>query len=116
MVTLIYLPVEDFSDYACYSVYSSEVIRAYKSRPAYNSSSDYVNYYINSHYFTTEGTQSWTNYSTLPVCESTDRFTNNYAYRNDFSDILIIAIIIIGSIWFFISKLVKTLLKGRKRY
>lgn len=115
-MTKIYVPVEEVSDYACYSVYSSEIIRAYKTRPANNSSSDYVNFYINSHYFTTEGTQSWTNYSTLPVCESTDKITNFYAYRNDFADILVIALIIIGCVWFLISKLVKTLLKGRKRY
>lgn len=112
----IYLPVEDFSDYACYQVYSSEIIRAYNNTPRLNFSSDYTNFYINSHYFTTTGTSTWNQYSTLPVCEDVNRFTNNYAYRNDFADILIIAVILIGSIWFLVSKLVKTLLKGRKRY
>ena len=115
-MTKIYLPVEDLSDYACYTVYSSDVIRAYVVRPANNSSSDYVNFYINSHYFTTEGTQTWSNYSSLPVCENVSKFTTSYAYRNDFADILIIALIIIGSVWFLCSKLFKTLLKGRKRY
>lgn len=112
----IYVPVEELSDYACYTIYSSEIIRAYVTRPANNSNSDYVNFYINSHYFTTEGNQQWTNYSSLPVCEDISKFTTNYAYRNDFADILLIALIIIGCIWFLISKLVKTLLKGRKRY
>lgn len=114
---MIYVPYNDINDFACYVVQSGDVIRAYKSMPAVNSTSLYTDFYINSHYIEKEGSQTWNNYSTnLPVCISIEKLTNNYAYRHDFADILIITLILVGSVWFLFSKLIKTLLKGRKRY
>lgn len=86
----IYLPISDFSNFACYSVNDKDTIRAYKTMPQQNSSSDYVDFYINSHYLTKTGNQTWGNYYTnLPICLNTSQLTNAYFYRNDISDICI---------------------------
>lgn len=86
----IYLPN---INYACYYMTNDYTIRAYHSVPANNSSSDYTDYFINSHYINRSGTQSWGNYSTLPTC-MTDEFTTNVYYRNDIDQILVIFLIL----------------------
>ena len=90
----IYLPVEQVSDYACYSIRNGDVIRAYKNIPRVNSESDYVDFYINSHYLEIDGTQTWGNYTqNLPVCIENNSITNEVYYRNDFDSILIIFLV-----------------------
>lgn len=87
----IYLPVDDVNDFACYSVIDKDTIRAYRTQPQNESSSEYVDFYINSHYLQKTGTQTWGQWSSnLPICTSKYSFTNNYYYRNDFSSILFI--------------------------
>lgn len=111
----IYLPVDNVSDFACYSIRSSEYIRAYKNMPQINSSSDYVDFYINSHYLEFEGTQTWGSYiSNLPTCISELSITNNPIYRNDFDSILIIFSFFLVFCFYFPTKLVfKLFKKGR---
>lgn len=111
---MIYVPEKD--NYKCYVVRSEEVIRAYKTVPTTNSTVEYRDYYYNSNYLYNDGTQTFSQYSTLPVCLSDDVLTSAYGYRNDFADICIIAIILIGSVWFLISKLIKVTFKGKKLY
>lgn len=95
----IYVP--DLDSYKCVVVQNSTTLRAYKSQPRNNSSSDYRDYYYTSNYVYTDGNQSWGNYSTLPVCLSTNDLTNDYYYRNDFPQILLMfLIIVIFSFWF----------------
>ncbi|MBE6146982.1 MAG: hypothetical protein E7168_01460 [Firmicutes bacterium] len=113
---MIYLPIEDFSQYECYVIHSSDVIRAYEEIPQVNLSVNYTDFYINSHYMENPGTQIFGNYSNIPTCISQDKFTNVYGYRNDFADILIITIIIVASVWFLICSLIKVLFKGRKLF
>lgn len=91
---MIYVPYDNINDYKCYTLYDKDTIRAYISTPQFNTSSNYTDYFINSHYVFREGVQTWGNYSTLPICLSTDNLTNEIYYRNDFSDILIIFVII----------------------
>lgn len=87
----IYLPIDDINEFACYSVLDKDTIRAYRTQPQIESSSEYVDFYINSHYLEKTGTQSWGQWSSnLPICTSKDSFTNNYYYRNDFSSSLFI--------------------------
>ena len=87
----IYLPIDNFDDFACYSVYDKDTIRAYRTQPQVESSSEYVDFYINSHYLQKTGTQTWGQWSSnLPICTSKDSFTNNYYYRNDFASSLFI--------------------------
>lgn len=87
----IYLPVDNINEFDCYVIQDKDTIRAYKNMPNLNSTSDYVDFYINSHYLEKKGNQSWGNYSQyLPTCISSAAITNNFYYRNDFLDILLI--------------------------
>lgn len=90
----IYLPVDNVSDFACYSVYDKDTIRAYYTQPQLDSSSDYVDFYVNNHYLEKTGNQSWGQWQNyLPVCLPKESITNELYYRNDFADSLIIFII-----------------------
>lgn len=90
----IYLPIDNVNDFACYSIYDKDTIRAYYRQPQIESSSDYVDFYINSHYLQKTGTQSWGQWNSfLPTCLAVDSITTDYYYRNDFPDILLIFII-----------------------
>jgi hypothetical protein len=90
----IYLPIDNVNVFACYSVLDKDTIRAYRSQPQIDSSSEYVDFYINSHYLQKTGIQSWGQWnSSLPTCLSADSITTDYYYRNDFPDILLIFII-----------------------
>lgn len=101
-MTKIYIPLEEGQNYACYTIYDKDTIRAYVSTPALNSSSSYTDYFINSHYLQRTGVQQWGNYSTnLPTCIQSSLITTDFYYRNDIKDILIIFIILsIFAIWF----------------
>lgn len=91
----IYLPIENVNDFACYSVIDKDTIRAYYTQPQLESSSEYVDYYINSHYLKKTGTQSWGQWnSSLPICLSKSSITNDVYYRNDFDSVLIIFLIL----------------------
>lgn len=94
----VYVP--NLNDYKCVYVRDTNTVRAYKQNPKANTTVEYVDYYINSNYIYTEGTQSFGNYPNLPHCLSADNLTNDFYYRNDFDSILIIfVIIVIFSIW-----------------
>lgn len=91
----IYLPVENVNDFSCYSVYDKDTIRAYYTQPQIDSSSNYVDFYINSHYLQKTGTQSWGQWNnTLPICFSKSSITTDVYYRNDFDSVLIIFLIL----------------------
>ena len=87
----IYLPIDNVDEFACYFVYNQDTIRAYYTMPQINSSSNYVDFYINSHYLKKQGIQEWGHYTEyLPICIDKNTITNNYYYRNDFASILFI--------------------------
>lgn len=88
----IYVP--DLTNYKCFVVRSESVIRAYKQTPTNNSTIEYRDYYFNSNYMYQDGEQSFSQYTTLPVCLSQNDLTDNYAYRNDFDKILVITLIL----------------------
>ena len=111
---MIYVP--DIENYKCFVVRSEEVIRAYADIPRNNTEITYRDYYYNSNYTYNDGVQSFSQYTTLPVCLDSNDVTSNFYYRNDFDSILIIFIIMVGLIWFLISKLVKTFFSGFKKY
>lgn len=90
----IYLPIDNLNDFACYSIYDKDTVRAYRSQPQLDSSSEYVDFYVNSHYLQKTGIQSWGQWnSSLPTCLSSSLITSDYYYRNDFPGILLIFII-----------------------
>lgn len=84
---MIYVP--DLN-YSCYVIINSETIRAYSSTPRLNSSSSYRDFYINTNYIYMDGVQSWSNYSTLPVCLDSSVLTDDVYYRNDLDSILFV--------------------------
>lgn len=93
----IYVPVDNINDFKCYVVYDKDTIRAYYKKPAYNSNSDYVDFFINSHYLEKTGNQSWgqSSYYGLPNCLPQNSITNDIYYRTDLSQCLIIFVILV---------------------
>lgn len=89
---MIYVP--DMTNYKCYVIRSDSTMRAYKEIPNYNTEIDYRDYYYNSNYLYQDGTQTFSNYSTLPVCLDNSKLTTDYYYRNDFPSILLSFLII----------------------
>lgn len=87
---MVYVPD---TSYSCYVVQSEEVIRAYAQMPNYNTTVSYRDYYIRSDYIYKDGTQTFGNYSTLPICLETSVLTDNFYYRVDLDSILIIFVI-----------------------
>ncbi len=80
-------------NYKCYYVQSEGVIRAYEEKPKNNSDIAYRDYYIKSNYIYKDGSQSFSSYSSLPVCLDTNILTDSVYYRNDFDSILVIFLI-----------------------
>lgn len=92
----IYLPVENISDFACYVVRDKDTIRAYYRKPAINSNSDYVDFYVNSHYLSKTGNESWGQWtSNLPTCLSTSSITNEVEYRFDYFESLSLFVLLL---------------------
>ena len=107
----IYVPRDAIYN-KCYVVQNSDVIRAYDKVPTNNTDYNYRDYYINSSYIYKDGYGSWGSYSNLPICLSSDVITNDYYYRLDFPNILIMFLIInIFSIYLPI-KIFSKLFKG----
>ena len=75
---LIYVPVDDISDYSCYVVYDSQTIRAYYSSPVIGDN-NYTDFYVNSHYLSSEGVQNIS--STVPKIKSTTFSSNKGAFK-----------------------------------
>ena len=88
---MIYVPEKE--NYKCYVVRSEEVIRAYEQVPSNNSTISYRDYYYNSNYLYNDGEQSFSQYTTLPVCLSMSNISSDVYYRNDFDQILVIFLI-----------------------
>ena len=88
---LIYVP-EDSTYNKCYVVQSEGVIRGYDVTPALSTNYNYRDYYINSSYIYRDGSGSWSQYSTLPICLDSEKLTNDFYYRLDFDKICIIFI------------------------
>lgn len=89
----IFLP-SDSTYNKCYVVQSEGVIRGYDRQPSYNVSYNYRDYYINSNYIFRDGTGTWGQYSTLPICLDNNLITHDYYYRHDFSNIAIMFLVI----------------------
>lgn len=88
----VYVP--DLDNYKCFVVRNDSTIRAYKEKPSYNSNIDYRDYYYSSNYLFQDGVQSFSSYTTLPVCLDNSILTTDYYYRYDFPNILIMFFII----------------------
>lgn len=88
----IYVP--DYTSSNCVIVRNEEVIRRYETTPTYNSTVNYIDYYIHTDYIAQPGNQTFNQYSTLPTCLSSDIITTDIYYRVDMYKILIMFLII----------------------
>lgn len=89
---MIYVP--DYENYSCIVLNNENVLRAYHTMPTHNSTINYTDFYFNSNYLYKEGQQTFSQYSTLPTCLDSDVLTDNYVYRLDFPNILLMFFII----------------------
>lgn len=89
----IYVP-EDTTYNKCYVVQSEGVIRGYDRQPSYNTNYSYRDYYINSNYIYKDNVGSWGQYATLPTCLDSSVITNDFWYRQDMPNILLMFLII----------------------
>ena len=101
----IYVP-QDSTYNKCYVIQSEGVIRGYSQVPAYNTSINYRDYYIDSSYIYRDNTATFGNYSSLPVCLASNDLTNNVFYRNDIDKILVIFIILLIIGFYFPYKII----------
>lgn len=88
---MIYVP--DLQNYKCFIVQSEGVIRAYEEIPQINKTINYRDYYINSNYIYKDGYQSFSSYSTFPICLERSNLSTDVMYRNDYDQILIIFLV-----------------------
>lgn len=96
----IYVP-EDTTYNKCYVVQTEGVIRGYDRIPGYNSQYSYRDYFIKADYIYRDGTGSWNQYSTLPVCLDSSYITNDYWFRLDITSVLInVTIIALFGLYF----------------
>ena len=89
---MIYVPSDNTYN-KCYVVQSDGVIRGYDRIPQNNVNYFYRDYYINSDYIYRDGSGNWSQYSTLPICISSNNITNDFYYRVDFSNICLIFLV-----------------------
>ena len=83
---MIYVP-ELNDTYICYSFIDNNTIRAYKTTNI-NSNNEIIDIYVNSHYLTSDNVVLL---SEQPNCIPNEKLTNDWKYRNDIADILIIS-------------------------
>lgn len=95
----IYVP--EFNNGNCLVIQSEGVVRVYESRPTQNSSVNYVDYYVNSHYMSRSGNQQFSQYTSLPSCYDNSLVTTNYYYRFDLAQILIAFFVLVFFCFFF---------------
>lgn len=85
----VYLP--NISNENCIVILDKDTIRVYDSLPVSDSYVNYTDYYINSHYLEKTGREF---INIVPSCENINNFTDDYYYRNDLADILLIFLIL----------------------
>lgn len=88
---MIYVP--EYNSGNCAYILNSDVIRVYSSVPSHNSTISYRDYYIKNSYIYNDGSTTFSNYSTLPVCIDSNRISTEHYYRNDYPQILFIFIV-----------------------
>lgn len=88
---MLYVP--NYNTNNCVVLSNYYTLRVYDRRPtANNTYYSYTDYYITSNYSYNTGTQYFSTSSTLPSCRND--ITTEIYYRNDFSQVLIVFIIL----------------------
>lgn len=109
---MVYLPIQINSNNCAY-VYDNNIIRVYATRPNYNTTIQYTDFFVNSHYITRTGSTTFGQFSTINYdCLNATDFTSNIWYRNDIADISITFGVWFSIIILFISFFCKTFRRG----
>lgn len=81
---MVYIPT--YNNGNCVVVSNADTIRVYDHQPTNNTQTNYIDYYVNSHYLSNTGSTSY-NYGV--TCLASNQISTNWIYRNDLSDILL---------------------------
>lgn len=92
----IYVP--ELNNSYCVVVYNHNTLRVYNTTPEINQSTNYTDYFINSHYLSKTGSEVLTSGVT---CLSVADLTTDVYYRNDFDSILVIFFILLLICFYF---------------
>lgn len=108
-----YLPSGSYNNSSCITLdnLSSGYIRVYEQTPTSNSNINYVDYFVNYNYLSRSGTQSFGNWTTNVNCVDKTQFTDDFYYRIDFTNILIMFTIMVFFIIFIPFKIFTKLFK-----
>jgi len=108
-----YIYVPSFESNSCVTIdyLNSGYIRVYERTPQINSTISYTDYFVNNHYFSRTGVQSFGNYYTSVNCVDNSRVTSNYYYRSDLDSILVCFLIILIIGFYFPFKIICRMFK-----
>lgn len=107
---MIYVP--QYTANTCCYMYDANTLRCYTNRPSYNTTINYTDYFVNSHYLERYGsTQFSTNYSNIQ-CIDNSKYTQSYFYRNDAADIMLLFMLITIFILFIGRTFLRTFFRG----
>lgn len=88
----VYVP--DYTSGNCAYIHNDSVIRVYESQPRNNSTINYKDYYLHNGYIYNNGSTTFSQYSSLPVCIQDSRITTDVYYRLDFPQILLMFVLL----------------------
>lgn len=107
---MIYVP--NYTQNTCCYMYDSNTLRCYDYRPTYNTTVNYIDYFVNSHYLERYGSTQFSSYSSNIQCLDSSKFTQAYFYRNDAADIMILFMLIAIFILFIGKTFLRTFFRG----
>lgn len=109
---MIFVP--EFNNNSCCYMYDSNTLRCYKTQPVINSTIEYRDFYVNSHYLYKDGSTQFGNYGYNYNIECLDNsvLTDKYMYRNDISDILLTFVLFIAFVIFMVAVPLKSFFRG----
>lgn len=108
---MIYVP--EFTENSCCYMYDSNTLRCYESKPQYNVTINYTDYFVNSHYLERYGSTEFNNYYNYNIqCLDNNKLTTAYFYRNDSVDIMFLFILISGFFLIIGRTFLKTFFRG----
>ena len=108
----IYLPIE-LEENMCPYILDKDTIRVYDEEPTENSTITYTDYFINSHYISKSGSETFEN--DVLMCLDKSKFTTAFYYRFDFHEIMIIFISMLTIVYVIFGKIIHSFFIGFRR-